>query len=317
MSENTPGREAVEFDANLVPTIACVNRATVDLGINWEHLLTALDSYVNKIFSPVWGKRAKIIDLGDASDIPSGCWGLAFLDDSSIPGDLGEHDLTNDYLPLAKVFVKPTLGDHQKVEVIAGHEVVEMLVDPGIQMGALGPDGQCWFAYEVADPVESETIDVNGVAMSNFVYPAWFDAFRAPYSTKFDYNDSCHAPFQPARGGYIPVFVNGVWTNIFGSHEAAQGFNPARHQRAQMRPQRMWRNRIREAQRQLKDLGLYDWQIDGIEGKCTKKALEDYKAKYGPDHEITPGLLERLLTSLRRPTGFGAKIVWPAGQGDP
>jgi hypothetical protein len=77
---------------------------------------------------------------------------------------------------LSKVFVRTTLEDGQKVSVTAAHELAEMLVDPGIQMGAIGPDGQTWYAYEMVDAVEREEFTVKGVAMSNFVYPAWVSA---------------------------------------------------------------------------------------------------------------------------------------------
>ena len=61
-------------------------------------------------------------------------------------------------------------------------------------------------------------------------------------------------------------------------------------------------NQIREAQRQLSDLGFYKGQIDGIDGPQTEQALSDYRKKYGGhDHELTAGLAATLF----------AKLIWP------
>jgi hypothetical protein len=280
---------AAEFDQGQVPSIACVNGAKTPLGVNWSQLIAALDEYANAIFAPVWGTPAKIIDGGTGTHIPTGCWGMLFLDDADEPGALGYHALTSEGLPLSKVFVKTTVDDGQKVSVTAAHELAEMLVDPGIQLGAIGPDGMTWYAYEMSDAVEREEFTVNGVAMSNFVYPAWFEAFRRPGSVKFDHLGTCRRPFELRPGGYMPVFRNGRWSQIFGSPEAARRFNPARHLRTQMRPG------IREAQHQLQELGFYEGKIDGIDGPLTTQALDEYRKKYcPPDHEVTPGLAAML-----------------------
>jgi hypothetical protein len=298
MNTNPQRRLAAEFDQGQVPTIACVNMATTALGVDWKQLVAALDEYANAIFASVWGTPAKIIDGGTGPSIPSGCWGMLFLNDADAPGALGYHDLTPEGLPLSKVFVRTTLNDGQKVSVTAAHELVEMLVDPGIQMGAIGKDGQTWYAYEMADAVEREEFEVKGVAMSNFVYPAWFEAFRAPGSVKFDHLGTCKRPFELRPGGYMPVFGKGGWTQIFGSQEAAEHFNTASHPRMRARPHRMRLNQIREAQRQLRDLGFYTGQIDGIDGPHTKQAVEHYKKKYLHDHEVTTGLAAALFGNI-------------------
>ncbi len=234
---------AAEFDQGQVPSIALVNQASVDLGVDWAQLVAALDAYANTVFAPVWGTPARIVDGGNGQ-IPSGSWGMVFLDDADQQGALGYHDLTADGLPLSKIFVRTTIADGEKVSVTASHELAEMLVDPGIQMGATGPDGQTWYAYETADAVEREYFPVNGIAMSNFVYPAWFEGFRAPQSTQFDHLGTCKAAFELRPGGYIGVFQNGAWQQIFGSQEAAARFRLANHPRALARPRQM-RHRTR------------------------------------------------------------------------
>ena len=97
------------FDKGQLPTIACVNSATIPLGVDWTALIAALDDYVNKYFSPVWGTPARVVDAG-AGPVPPGCWGLVFKDNSDQPNALGYHNLTDDGLPLSQVFVRDILA---------------------------------------------------------------------------------------------------------------------------------------------------------------------------------------------------------------
>jgi hypothetical protein len=42
--------------------------------------------------------------------------------------------------------------------------------------------------------------------VSDFVYPAWFETFRAPGSTQFDHMSQIQNPLQLLKGGYIGLF---------------------------------------------------------------------------------------------------------------
>src|SRR6185295_19242305 len=81
-----------------------------------------------------------------------------------------------------------------------------------------------FYAYEMADAVEEEEFNIDGIAMSDFVYPAWFEGFRKADSAQFDYLKRVKQPFQILRGGYMPVFRNGQWTQIFGSKAKKKRF---------------------------------------------------------------------------------------------
>jgi len=41
------------------------------------------------------------------------------------------------------------------------------------------------------------------MTVSNFVYPAWFEASREPGSTQFDHRGHVNAPFEVAPGSYV------------------------------------------------------------------------------------------------------------------
>ena len=125
--------------------------------------------YVDQHVAPVWGTPAKLVK---STGFLKGAWAMVFLDNADQPGALAYHDLTPDGLPLSKVFVKTTLDNGDLVSVSASHELVEMLVDPAINMMTTGPDPKTVYAYESADPVEALSFKVNGIPMSDFVYPA-------------------------------------------------------------------------------------------------------------------------------------------------
>jgi len=43
------------------PTIACFNKATVSLGVDFDALIAAMQAFVDEHVAPVWGTRAKLI----------------------------------------------------------------------------------------------------------------------------------------------------------------------------------------------------------------------------------------------------------------
>src|ERR1700675_2136888 len=110
-----PARKIVmaAFNQGAVPTIACINSATVDLGVDFDKLIAALQKFLDECFVPIWGTPAKLVK---ATKPASDAWTFVFLDDADAPGALGYHDLTKNGLPLSKIFVKTTLGIKYQVQ---------------------------------------------------------------------------------------------------------------------------------------------------------------------------------------------------------
>ena len=208
-------------DQSAIPTIACFNKAKTPLGVDFALLIKALQVYVNRHVEPVWRTQAKLVK---STDFVPGAWAMVFLDDADQPGALAYHDLTPDGLPEAKVFVRTTLQNNELVSTSASHELVEMLVDPGLNLMTTGPDPKAAYAYESADPVEEYAFALDRMPMSNFVYPSYFEAFRAPGSVPFDHLRVVSAPFQILPGGYQSVFKDGQWTEFFGSTAKRDAF---------------------------------------------------------------------------------------------
>jgi len=209
------------FNQGEKPAIACFNKAKTPLEVDLDALIAAMQTYVDNFVAPVWGTAAT---LQRSQDFVKGAWAVVFLDDADQADALAYHDLTDDGLPQSKVFVRTILDNNELVSVSASHELVEMLVDPAINMMTTGPDRQLVYAYESADPVEALSFTVGGIAMSNFVYPAYFEDFHAPGSVRFDQMNAVKKPFEILAGGYQIIFQNGEWKKIFGSKKKEHAF---------------------------------------------------------------------------------------------
>ena len=209
------------FNQGGVPTIACFNRGSTPLGVDFDALIAAMQAFVDRCVMPVWGTPAKLVK---SKGYVKGAWAVVFLDNADQPGALAYHDLTPDGLPQSKVFVKTTLDNHDLVSVSASHELVEMLVDPAINIMTTGPDPKVMYAYESADPVEQLSFKVDGIPMTDFVYPAYFEVFHKAGSVRFDQMKKVNKPFQILSGGYQIIFKNGKWSQIFASASKKKRF---------------------------------------------------------------------------------------------
>jgi hypothetical protein len=209
------------FNQGEVPKIACFNKATTALGVSLDDLIAAMQEYVDQFVAPIWATPAKLIK---STDYVKGAWAMVFLDNADAPGALAYHDLTPDGLPQSKVFVKTTLDNGDLVSVSASHELVEMLVDPAINMMTTGPDSKTIYAYESADPVEALSFKVQGIDMSDFVYPSYFEVFHKLKSVRFDQMNKVSKPFQILSGGYQIIFKNGKWSQVFANKTKQKAF---------------------------------------------------------------------------------------------
>jgi hypothetical protein len=201
-------------------TVACINKATIDLGVPFDKLTAALQKCYDEQFVPVWGYPLKLYITDEAK--PSD-WQFIYFDDADTAGALGYHDLTENGQPISKIFVKTTLEDKQLVSVTACHELFEMAIDPIANLWAEAKDGT-EYAYEMSDPVEQDTFLVNGIQMSNFVHPSWFEPFEHPPGTKYDHLGRLKAPFSMTKGGYVIIKKNGKVSQKYGSKAKAKRF---------------------------------------------------------------------------------------------
>ncbi len=191
--------------------ISIINASTVLDDSEIRPVVDALQKQVTNDFRPAWGVDAKLTFIPTDGTPPQGSWWLAILDDSDQAGALGYHDLTPDGLPIGKIFAGTDLKYGSAWSVTASHELLEMLGDPNINLNVLLQSNHTagtLYAYEVCDPCEADNYgyEIGKIAVSDFVFPSWFEGFRAKGSTQFDQAGKIQAPLQLLSGGYIGAF---------------------------------------------------------------------------------------------------------------
>jgi hypothetical protein len=227
-----------------LPVIAVTNASTCLSDAQVEAVLPALQKQVSEDFKAYWEIDCTLEFLAKNQPLAQGWWQIAIVDNPDEAGALGYHELTNHGLPLGKIFAKLDLDSGSSWTATLSHELLEMLADPWINWCAVGADGRI-YALEVCDAVEADELgySIDGVLVSDFVTPAWFEPTCAD---RLDFRRHLTKQFQLAAEGYISVFdpVNG-WTQITARGEGGPRIFPGsrRQRRKMIRP--AWRKSLR------------------------------------------------------------------------
>jgi hypothetical protein len=135
--------------------------------------------------------------------IPAGAWPIRILDKSE--AGLGVH-LDKNRKPFAEVQAGKDWS------ITASHELLEMLVDPLGNRLISDPDidpafdrHQVQYLVEVGDPCEVFAYQINGISVSDFVTPEYYDA-NAPAGTALDLLNQLNTPLEVPQGCYISWF---------------------------------------------------------------------------------------------------------------
>ncbi len=190
--------------------VAVINSSSVVSDSDVKNAAGALQTQVSRDFQPAYGRDADVA-FHAADQAPADAWWLVILDNSDQAGALGYHDLTPAGLPLGKVFAASDLQYGYKWTVTASHELLEMLGDPDINLTALvqtADTAGTLYADEVADACEADEYGylIDGVLVSDFVYPSWFMPMFDGKNVQFDHESHITRPFELLKGGYIGVF---------------------------------------------------------------------------------------------------------------
>ncbi len=191
--------------------IAVINESTVLTDAEVTPVVAALQQQVINDFRPIWGQDAELRMIPRGTQPPTGSWWLVILDDSDQADALGYHDLTTEGLPIGKVFAGSNLKAGVSWSVTASHDLLEMLVDPNINLTVFVQNANTMgtlYAYEVCDACEDDgfSYQIDNIQVSDFVYPAWFENFREQGSTQFDKMNQIRNPLELLSGGCIGTF---------------------------------------------------------------------------------------------------------------
>ena len=170
-------------------------------------VVAALQKQIARDFTPVWGVAARLSLVADGEAPPPDAWWLTLHDDSNRADDDGYHELTEAGLPLGKAFVSTARDDDTPWSMVLSHELLEMLIDPYLNLAAALRNGRggILYGYEICDPCRGDTYRIDGVAVSNFVYPAWFEEHGPRRGRRFDHAKRISRPFAVRPGGYSIV----------------------------------------------------------------------------------------------------------------
>jgi hypothetical protein len=182
-------------------------------------IVSALGKQLARDVAPVWG-NVPALELGTAPE--DGASTIVIQDGLDVEGALGYHDEA-DGIPRGFIGAGVVLGNGgtnstgpNSISVTLSHELLEMVGDESANLWADGPDGSD-YARELCDAVESDSYEIDGVSVSNFVYPAFFDP-QADSTEKIDHLGKLTAPFGMTAGGYqIKRSEPGSVSQVFGA----------------------------------------------------------------------------------------------------
>ncbi len=154
---------------------------------------------------PIWDLSATVDAFPTLEDVPIAYWPMIVMDDIGYDGAAGIH-LDKDGQPFALI----SSSDENDVwSLTASHECLEMLVDPFGDRLMAGDSpkrdqGRVLFLVEVCDPSEAAEFaySVNGVLVSDFYTPAFFDPVTAD-GVRYSFTNAIREPRDVLPGGYL------------------------------------------------------------------------------------------------------------------
>ena len=203
--------------------VAVMNRSSL-ADDEIQKAVNALQTQLHRDFAPAWGIDAELTLVSKGSEPEPKSWWLVIQDEPDYAEAVGYHTVTAEGLPLVSISVLNAKRVGFEWTLAASHEILEMLANPSLNLTVFSSkDGKKGRLYvrEICDPVAKLDYKIDGVVVSNFVYPAWFESFRKRDSATFDYCGQVSAPFERAPSGYstvVDVLSSSGWHSIL-EHE--------------------------------------------------------------------------------------------------
>jgi hypothetical protein len=197
------------------PTICIINKSKVVSDADVKRVIPALQKQITRDFEPVWGWGAHLVFDARRYNMK-----VIIKDTAGKGGYLGYH--IKDGKPITYLFAKDDIDYSGEYTTTLSHELLEMIVDPGVNLYAIGKcrvggrSKRGLFGLEVCDPVEANSYQIHGVKVADWVVPEWFEPEHEKGQMKMDYLGVIDAPFMLAEGGYADVLVAGRWHTLRG-----------------------------------------------------------------------------------------------------
>lgn len=197
--------------------------------------------------APSWGRFCGVrAATPDKPPLP-GEVQVRLLDRPTTDGAFGYHDRLPDGTPIAYVFVGLARETGELWTSIASHEVLELLLNPGLSRCVQTSRG--FEAVEVCDAVEQDLVYIDGVALSNFLLPEAFEPPDSARSVKFDYMGLMKTWDEVRPGGYTQFYdprkgwVQFGEMSAYRTHVSKAGLSRGARRRALLR-RPLWRRAL-------------------------------------------------------------------------
>jgi len=200
----------------MTPGIAFYSTSTTKTNEEIAAGVAAISAQLVEDFCPAWGRLPlEAVFHPDPKTIPDGMPTIQIADRCDVPQALAYHTESAGGRITGLVGVLTCEEDGESWTGAASHEALEAAKNPFVNgwTRAPGHGGHRKVSNEVADPVQDKTYQKNGVEVSNFVTPEWFDDMP-PAGAKFDFLGVLSASFTRTEGGYIEIDTNGVVTQL-------------------------------------------------------------------------------------------------------
>jgi hypothetical protein len=220
------------------------NRSTIDtVDIPMAEIANAVGKQLEQ-FAKAWGSMTW--DL--TRDLHRQGFRIILRDYTSDPTAIADHWRVGGK-PYATVYARDVLrlanGSWLKgknsVSATVSHEVVELLADPAACYYVDGQDD--WmYALEVADPVQDDYYNIDGVAVSNFTFPDYWNPWAHKTRLhKLDQMGRITRPFEVRDGGYLVRYKGRRQSFVYGPK-----FAIARRRAKESKPNGRTRRRLEQ-----------------------------------------------------------------------
>ena len=202
--------------------IYLVNASTKMSDLNGRRIASACNKQLREHAYPAWELAPNKVAYVKRGGKPvAGQWNILILDDLDYPDAAGWHSDSSEAGVHGEVGINvwlnhggSMLDGAYSVSNTTSHEVLEIYGNPNVN--AWRDSGRGWqMAQELCDPVQAQTYKIDGVSVSNFVYPEFFDP--TPYDRTFDYMGNVREPFSCTEGGYFVYQESGEEHQYFSS----------------------------------------------------------------------------------------------------
>jgi hypothetical protein len=275
----------------------------------------AVQKQITRDFVPYWGLRATVDAFADLSSVPSDYRPVVvFGDADELVGQLEFAIGGQEAARLIDEFERDRLsGLHLNTftrepfalvaasdvwSVALSHEVLEMIADPfGNRLIAaahpLDPRQRVKYLIEICDPCQAMWYPVNGVPVSDFYTPRYFDPVQVDRS-RYSFTGALELPLQILEGGFlswIDPSDSGLYQLGAGATEAVQLADLAQLARStaplrtivDARTPPLSRETLRPASSAAAAADAYDAVLEASEGAAlrTREALFSLAAEQG------------------------------------